>query len=98
VPRWRATGVATYSPDAHWSFTLAGRYSGRQYSTLDNTDNTYHVFGTFDRFLVFDTRLRYRFDERLSMALGIDNLNNEKYFLFHPFPQRTWVADVKFTF
>jgi iron complex outermembrane receptor protein len=32
------------------------------------------------------------------MALGIDNLNNEKYFLYHPFPQRTWVADVKFTF
>jgi len=98
VPRWRATGVATYSPDAHWSFTLAGRYSGRQYSTLDNIGDTPNVFGAFDKFLVFDTRLRYRFDRRLSLALGIDNLNNEKYFLYHPFPQRTWVADVKFTF
>ena len=50
VPRWRATAVATYRPGEHWAFTLAGRYSGRQYSTLDNTDNTAHVFGAFDRF------------------------------------------------
>jgi iron complex outermembrane receptor protein len=98
VPRWRATAVATYEADAHWSFTLAGRYSGKQYSTLDNTDNTPGVFGAFDTFVVFDTRVRYRFDERLSAALGVDNLNDRKYFLFHPFPQRTYVADVKLTF
>jgi iron complex outermembrane receptor protein len=98
IPRWRATAVATYAPDAHWNFTLAGRYSGKQYSTLDNTDNTSEVFGAFDTFLVFDTRVRYRFDEHLSAAFGVDNLNDRKYFLYHPFPERTYVADVKYTF
>lgn len=98
VPRWRATGVATYSPDTHWSFSLAGRYSGKQYSTLDNTDNTSNVFGAFDRFLVFDTRVRYRFNDSASIAIGIDNLTDEKYFLFHPFPQRTYLADLKLKF
>ncbi len=98
VPRWRATAVATYTPDAQWSFTLAGRYSGKQYSTLDNTDNTPDVYGAFDKFFVVDTRVRYRYDEHLSVALGADNLNNRNYFLFHPFPQRTYVADIKLTF
>ena len=95
VPRWRATAVATYRPDAHWAFTLAGRYSGRQFSTLDNSDNTPHVFGAFDKFTVFDVRAHYQINEHLAASFGIDNLTNEKYYLYHPFPQRTYVADLK---
>ncbi|QRN52110.1 TonB-dependent receptor [Dyella caseinilytica] len=96
VPRWRATAVATYRPTAAWAFTLAGRYSGKQYSTLDNTDNTPNVFGAFDKFLVFDAHVNYQINEQLSASVGVDNLNNEKYFLYHPFPQRTYVASLKF--
>jgi iron complex outermembrane receptor protein len=94
VPRWRATAVATYRTGA-WTFTLAGRHSGRQYSTLDNTDHTPHVFGAFDDFTVFDARVRWQVNPALAAAVGIDNLTNEKYFLFHPFPQRTLVASVE---
>jgi iron complex outermembrane receptor protein len=25
----------------------------------------------------------------MTFAMGVDNVNNDKYFLFHPFPQRT---------
>ncbi|WP_114240694.1 TonB-dependent receptor [Dyella sp. C9] len=95
VPRWRATAVATYRPNASWAFTLAGRYSGKQYSTLDNTDNTPHVFGAFDSFRVFDVRAHYQINDHLAASFGIDNINNEKYYLYHPFPQRTYVADLK---
>lgn len=95
VPRWRATVVATYRPDASWAFTLAGRYSGKQYSTLDNTDNTPHVFGAFDTFTVFDVRAHYQINEHLAASFGIDNFTNQKYYLYHPFPQRTYVADLK---
>ncbi|GAB2576203.1 TonB-dependent receptor [Dyella jejuensis] len=97
VPRWRATAVATYRPTLAWAFTLAGRYSGKQYSTLDNSDNTSNVFGAFDRFLVFDAHVNYQVNQQLSASVGIDNLTNEKYFLYHPFPQRTYVASIKFT-
>ncbi len=97
VPRWRATAVITYRPDSAWAFTLAGRYSSRQYSTLDNTDNTGHVFGAFDGYTVFDARAHYQINEQWSASFGVDNFTNEKYFLYHPFPQRTYVADLKFT-
>jgi iron complex outermembrane recepter protein len=95
VPRWRASAVATYRFDPRWTFTLAGRYSGKQYSTLDNTDNTAHVFGAFDNFTVFDARVRWQVTPAIAAALGIDNLTNEKYFLFHPFPQRTVLASIE---
>ncbi len=98
VPDWRSTFGVTYRPDAHWAFTAAARYSGKQYSTLDNTDIVPHVFGAFDRFFVVDTRVHYDATENIAFDFGIDNINNDKYFLFHPFPGRTFVGDVKIKF
>ncbi len=96
VPNWRASFVATYRPKADLAFTVAGRYSGRQYSTLDNTDVNPDVYGGFDDFFVLDTRVKWNLAPRWTLAAGVDNLLNRKYFLFHPFPQRTFVGELKF--
>ncbi len=98
VPDWRATLVATYHIDPNWSWTVAARYSGKQYTTLDNTDIVSHVFGAFDSFFVVDTRMQYRIDDRVAISFGVDNIGNEKYFLYHPFPARTFIADARVRF
>jgi len=98
VPKWRATFGGTYRPTDQWSFTVVGRYQSKIYSTLDNTDNVAHVYQAFDPYLVFDMKVQYQVNERGSLAFGIDNIFNEKYVLFHPFPQRTYVVQGKLTF
>jgi iron complex outermembrane receptor protein len=98
VPDWRATLVATYRPNEKSAFTVAGRYSARVYGTADNSDIVTHTFQGFDGYFVVDARARYQIDRRWSAALGVDNLNNRKYFLFHPFPQRTVVAELKMSY
>jgi iron complex outermembrane receptor protein len=98
VPDWRATFGVTYRPTEDWSFTTALRYSGKQYSTLDNSDKVSNVFGAFDSFFVVDVRAQYKFDDKRFLDFGIDNLNNEKYTLFHPFPERTYSASLKILF
>ena len=98
VPEWRATLVASYKPDDRWTYTLAGRYSGRVYATVDNTDVNTHTYQGFDGYTVFDARVRYRIDTHWSAALGVDNLTNRDYFLFHPFPQRTAFVELKYDF
>jgi iron complex outermembrane receptor protein len=98
VPNWRAKMGFTYRPDDNWAWTVAGRFSGKQYSTLDNTDIIPHVYGAFDKYLVFDTKLHYEATENVSLDFGIDNLFNEYYFLFHPFPGRTYVMAAKVKF
>ncbi|MBB6253765.1 TonB-dependent receptor [Nitrospirillum iridis] len=95
VPDWRVTLAATYRPDEQWAFTIAGRYSGKQYSTLDNTDSVAKVFGAFDSFLVADIHVNYKVLDNLTLDLGIDNINDEKYFLYHPFPGRTFFGGLK---
>ena len=98
IPDWRATLGATYRPNAYWSFTTAARYSGKQYSTLDNTDKIPNVFGAFDRFTVVDIRAQYRFSETATADFGVDNVGDLKYTVFHPFPGRTYIADVRIKF
>jgi iron complex outermembrane receptor protein len=98
VPDWRATLGATYRPNESWAFTMAARYSGKQYSTLDNTDVVSHVFGAFDDYVVVDMKIHYTATQNFAFDFGIDNLFNEQYFLFHPFPGRTYVLAGKYTF
>ena len=98
VPDWRATLSAIYKPSDHWSVAVAGRYSGKMYSTLDNSDTVGHVFGAFDTFVVLDTRIQYKVSDRTTLSLGVDNLTNAKYDLYHPFPGRTVFLDAKFSF
>lgn len=98
VPDWRAKFGVTYRPNDNWAYTVAARYSGKQYSTLDNTDIVSHVYGAFDNYVVVDMKVHYKTTENLSFDFGIDNLFNEQYFLFHPFPGRTFVVAGKYTF
>lgn len=95
IPDWRATLAATWHANDKMDFTLAGRYSGRQYNQLDNTDTNDGVYGGTSKFLVMDAKFSYRLDKNISMSVGVDNLNNEKYYAFHPYPQRTWMAQIK---
>lgn len=98
IPRWRATAVATYRPDDRWSYTLAGRYSDRLWTTMDNTDINPGTSGGFEHYFVADTRVHYKVNKQWSASVGVDNLNNRKYYWYHTFPQRTLLADVKFAF
>ncbi|MEP7210686.1 MAG: TonB-dependent receptor [Alphaproteobacteria bacterium] len=98
IPKWRSTLVAAYRPDLHWTFTLAGRYVDAFYSTLDNTDTFSHTYQGFEGFMTWDARVNYRFDQHWSAAVGLENFGGANYFLFHPFPQRTATAELKYNF
>jgi iron complex outermembrane receptor protein len=95
VPRWRASATATWRATDRLALTLGARYSDRVYATIDNSDLVGHAWQGFDGYFVVDARARFRIDRRWTAALGVENLNNDRYFLFHPFPQRTVVAELK---
>lgn len=96
IPRWRATALAGYRFDAHWSASLAARYSGRQYRTLNNADVNGFAYMGVSSFATADVRLLWKIDRQWTAAFGIDNLNNDKYWNFHPYPQRSYSAELKF--
>lgn len=90
IPRWRARLSLTYHPGDRLTYALGWRYASGAYSTLLNTDIDHDTYGGISRYSVFDAKLSYRIDKRLTASVGVDNLGNEKYYVSpHPYPQRT---------
>jgi iron complex outermembrane receptor protein len=98
IPKRRASFVVTYRANEHWSFTAAGRYSDKLWTTLDNSDVNPNTYQGFAAWFVADARVHYRAANHWSASLGVDNILDRKYFLFHPFPNRTVVTEVKYNF
>ena len=98
VPDWRDTVQAIWRPNDRVSLSGSARYQGKMYSTLDNSDVIPGVQGAFDPFFIVDVHARYRFMDAVAAEVGVDNLTDFKYFEFHPFPGRTFIASLKATF
>lgn len=94
VPKWKATLVGTWRPVDGVSLTAAGRYASRFYGTLDNSDVVGNTYQGFYKYLVVDLRAQFKIGEHYTLGLGVDNVGNDRYFLFHPFPQRSFQADL----
>ena len=94
VPRWKATLVGTWRPADGIALTAAGRYASRFYGTLDNSDVVGNTYQGFYKYLVVDLRAQFRVGDHYTLGLGVDNVGNDRYFLFHPFPQRSFQADL----
>lgn len=96
IPKWRATVVASYRFDEHWNASLGARYSGTQYRTLNNADVNGYTYQGVSKYFTTDLRVRYQVAKQWTASFGIDNLNNYQYWNFHPYPQRTYMAELKF--
>ena len=94
VPRRKATLLATWRPTDRLSFTGGLRYSSRMFGTIDNSDVAGHTYQGFEGFTLIDVRALYRLTPAIDVSAGIENLADRRYFLFHPFPGRTFTADL----
>ena len=96
IPRWRATAVASYRFNPQWAATLGARYSGAQYRTLNNADVNGYAYQGVSKYFTTDLRVRWQVSRSVTAAFGIENLNNYKYWNFHPYPQRSYMAELQF--
>lgn len=94
VPRWKTNLVLTWRPVERLSLTGAARFASRNWASLDNSDHYGNTYQGFYKYFVVDLRATYKVGNHWELAAGIDNVNNDKYFLFHPFPQRSFNASL----
>ncbi len=98
VPRWRANLLARYQATPKLNLSSGLRYASDPYDTLDNSDGDAEGFGFTDDYLVLDVRGRYQLDHHLSLALGVDNITDHRYYVYHPYPGRTLFAEVNWDY
>jgi iron complex outermembrane receptor protein len=95
VPVWRATGLINYRVTEAFNIAYGLRYSGKQFATLNNSDVNGFAYQGSSRYFTTDVRVRYQVAKQWTAALGVDNLNNYQYWNFHPYPQRSYTAELK---
>jgi len=95
VPKWRASALATWKFSSALSASYGLRYGSEQFGTLNNSDPNGFAYQAFSKYFTTDVRVRWVINRHWSAALGIDNLNNYQYWNFHPYPQRTYSAELK---
>jgi len=98
IPRQLYKAVATYRVSEDFTMSLAARYSGRQFIQLDNSDINPETYAGASRLLFVDAKVNYKFKDRWTASLGVDNIFNDQAYVHHPLPQRTGYAQVKFDY
>ena len=98
IPRQLYKAVATYRVSEDFTMSLAARYSGRQFIQLDNSDINPETYQGASRFLFVDAKANYKFKDRWTASLGVDNIFNDQAFVHHPLSQRTGYAQIKFDY
>jgi len=96
VPRIRASAALTWRASDTLSATYGLRYGSRQYGTLNNSDPNGFTYQGFSKYFTTDARVTWKFMPQWTAAFGVYNLNNYQYWNFHPYPQRTYSAELRF--
>lgn len=97
VPRVRASALASYR-SGQWVGSLGLKHEGRQYNTIDNVDSNPDTYGGVSSFTVANAKLSHSLGKQGSVALGIDNLTDKRYFVAHPYPGRTIFLEGKLSY
>lgn len=102
LPHWRVNFFTTYHATEAWDLSLGGRYIADSFNDIDNKDRVNGVFGSQDGYFFLDFKTSYRFvfgpGIKSRLSFGITNLNNDTAFVVHPYPQRTYFAEMALSY
>jgi iron complex outermembrane receptor protein len=98
VPRVRSATTLVYAPADTWSASATYRYSGAQFNEITNSDYNTDVYGAVSRVSQLDVRLLLKPAKGTEVAIGVDNLNNNRAYQLHPYPGRTLFGEVRYAF
>jgi iron complex outermembrane receptor protein len=98
VPRVRSATTLAYAPTDAWSVAATYRYSGAQFNEINNSDYNTDVYGGVSRVSQLDARLLVKVAQGTELAIGADNINDNRAYQLHPYPSRTLFAEVRYRF
>lgn len=90
----------------HWRINVAMRHEfapglqgslGMRYASRPNTDlggrQRGDTFGFTSELFALDARINWTVSDHLRLSVGVDNLTNDRAWVYHPYPQRTFLVE-----
>jgi iron complex outermembrane receptor protein len=97
IPRWRSNGNIRYRLADPIKLSLGWRFATRPNSDLFGLVRG-DAYGFQSEYFLVDSRASFALNKTVELSVGIDNLFNDRAYVSHPLPQRTFVADIKARF
>jgi iron complex outermembrane receptor protein len=96
IPRWRLNGSIRYALTPHLLSSLGFRYASRPNTDLDGLQRG-DTYGYTSELFSLDAKLTRRFDNGLRVSAGVNNITNDSAWVFHPYPQRSFLLEAGFS-
>jgi iron complex outermembrane receptor protein len=92
IPRWRINANIRQQISERIDGSIGLRYASRPNTDLAGTQRG-DTFGYTSELFQVDARINWALDHGLRLSAGVDNLTNDKAWVFHPYPQRTFLIE-----
>lgn len=94
IPKWRLNGNLRYQLADDWKISTGWRYASRPNTNLEGTQRG-DTYGYTSELMIFDAKLSWQVTDQTEFSFGVDNIGNDKAWVFHPYPQRTFTVELK---
>lgn len=94
IPKWRLNGNLRYRLAEDWKISTGWRYASRPNTNLEGTQRG-DTYGYTSELMIFDAKLSWQVTEQAEFSFGVDNIGNDRAWVFHPYPQRTFSLELK---
>ena len=98
MPKWRGNLLLTYHISPQWDAGLNLQYASDSFGRNDNTDREDSVYGAQDGFTRLGVKTTYNFTNGVALGFGVDNMADELSYVAHPWPGRTYYANLSYDF
>lgn len=93
IPRWRLNGNVRWQLTPRLQTALGIRYASRPNTDLDGQQRG-DAYGYTSELFALDLKANLRLAEGIRFSASVNNLTNARAWVFHPYPQRSFVLEL----
>lgn len=93
IPKWRINGNIRYDLTDAVQASLGMRFASRPNTDLFGLQRG-DTFGFTSELFAFDARINWDITGQIRASAGVDNITNNRAWVFHPYPQRSFLIEL----
>lgn len=92
IPHWRLSGNARWRVAPRLQAVVGVRYASRPNTDLDGLQRG-DAYGYTSELFALDLKGNVDVSDALRISIGVNNLTNDRAWVYHPYPQRTFFVE-----
>jgi iron complex outermembrane recepter protein len=92
IPKWRMNANLRYAFTKALNGAIGMRYASRPNTDLFGLQRG-NTFGYTSELFALDAKMNWDVNNKFRISAGVDNITNDRAWVFHPYPQRTFLIE-----